>query len=119
MFNTIILDCALIEMSVEQYADLEAVTGPIDRTQKIYVGGSCSRCGRHFALADRVQSAVDKGHHTSAFMASVIQGKFGHFVTLNVDGDDSHSVNCLCCGAQADGAYAMLTYTCAGVEWAV
>jgi hypothetical protein len=58
----------------------------------------CKSCGRNMHFVDMVHEAVSIGRHTKEFVADVILGVKGHFITIDGCDDESHTMRCLNCG---------------------
>jgi ribosomal protein S27AE len=58
----------------------------------------CPKCGRSLTFTDLLNEAVSINQHAKTFMADVLLGRIGSFVTISGSEDDSHRMRCLNCG---------------------
>ena len=58
----------------------------------------CPECARSLTFTDLIHEAVSTGRHDGQFMAEVLLGRRGHFVTISGTEDTSHVMRCLGCG---------------------
>lgn len=102
----------LTEMTNDQICELKDFFGeiPLNELGKIYVGGKCPTCNRCLTIVDQVNGALRSGIHDKKFMALVLNGKLGHFITIHAKGDQSHCAICVECGAACLGPYACRGY---------
>jgi hypothetical protein len=53
-------------------------------------------------FADLANESIAAGRHTKAFIASIVRGRLGQFITVDGTDDDTHVMRCLNCGTRGN-----------------